>query len=311
MERMEAELYHSFIIQQEDHGMRLDKVIPKKFPLYSRSYIQRLIQHGHIRVNDKVTLKSAILQTGDLITISIPSPTPLGTKPIPQDIVVEIIYTHKDFLIINKPAGLLVHATNKESETFTLVDWLIQTFPTLTHIGTLERPGIVHRLDQYTSGLMIIPCTQEAYTLFGNLFQQREIKKTYLAVVQGHPDREGMIDLPIARNPIHRNKMTHKDPTGRAAITYYHVVEYFADANATLLELTPITGRTHQIRVHCAAIGHPIIGDTVYGQPSKLIPRQALHAYKLSFVFKNEEYVFQAEPPNNFLQLVFSLKKTN
>jgi 23S rRNA pseudouridine1911/1915/1917 synthase len=175
-------------------------------------------------------------------------------------------------------------------------------------VGAQDRPGIIHRLDKDTSGLMIIPRTHHAYNTFGSLFRNRTIHKTYYALVQGHPPKEGFIDLSIGRHPHIRVKMAtfDKEKTAhyikkgyriRTAFTHYRVIKYFTDY--ALVEFKPTTGRTHQIRVHASAIGHPIIGDETYGSSSVLIQRQALHAAKLQFQFDNEQFSFSINLPDD------------
>ena len=212
-----------------------------------------------------------------------------------------------DFYIIEKPAGLMVHRPSTSSVELTLIDWLVHQVPEIINIGHPERPGIVHRLDKNTTGLLIVPRTSRAHMLFSDLFKNRDIKKTYLAVVRGHPEKEGTIELPIGRDPITRNKMTVNGIEAREAVTRYKVLTYFE--NAALVEIYPVTGRTHQIRVHFKAIGHPLLGDQLYGTRSPLIKRHALHATQLTFDFKGKPYTFTSTPPQDFELLLSKLKK--
>jgi len=301
----------SFTIDEHQEPIRIDTFLSEHFTDYSRSFFQRLIKQNLIECNNKVVTKpSHIIESGDYITVTFPEKKKRTTKKIaPKSLEIEKIFEHPHFLIINKPAGLLVHETAGQDDRFTLVDWLIQTEEDIEQVGHEERPGIIHRLDKDTSGLMIIPRTNYAHNIFGQLFRNRDIKKTYLAVVKGHPDKSGVIDFPIARDTIHRKKMTHKNEKGRAAKTYYRVLQYFD--KAALVELKPITGRTHQIRVHLAAIGHPIIGDLLYGTKSKKIKRQALHAQKLEFNFENNHFSFSQEIPDDMKSLLNTLTPVN
>ena len=240
-----------------------------------------------------------VVKPTDAIAVQFP-PTP-EFKPkegVPKDLGVTIVHEHPDFFIINKPPHLMVHPPSSYSSEITLVDWLRAYFPELAGVGTVDRPGVVHRLDRGTSGLMIIARNPVSHNLFSDMFRLRTIKKTYIALVEGHPDKSGTIDFPIARDPHAKTKMTHRCTTGRSATTHYNVLEYFNDSS--LLELKPVTGRTHQLRVHCAGLGYPIIGDTQYGTQSKLIDRQTLHAQSLSFTFQGTQYSFTQEPPEDF-----------
>lgn len=302
-----------FKVSQKLSGGRIDKFISTQFPLYSRTFFNRLIEEGYIRLNGAVITKSSTpVCEGDTITVQFPAPRQLPETALKEkDPNIKIIFEHPHFLIIYKPEGLLVHSPSTTSTAPTLVDWLVLHFNDIKHVGYVDRPGIVHRLDKDTSGILIIPRTNHAHTVFGDLFREREIEKKYYAIVQGHPDSKGTIELPIGRCPISKIRMTtkvhpHSSVKMRTATTHYRVVEYFEDA--ALVEVRPITGRTHQIRVHFAAIGHPLIGDQVYGTKSKLIPRQALHAYSLAFQFGGQSHSFAKEPPEDFQNLIKKLR---
>ncbi len=295
------------------HGRRLDTFLTEQFPLYSRSFFSRLIDDGHISINKKSTTKSgAKLKEGDLITVTFPGPREIQEKALRErDLPIEVLFEHPHFMIIYKPAGLLVHPPSMKSTAATLVDWLLVNHATIEDVGYVDRPGIVHRLDKDTSGILIVPRTNYAHTVFGNLFRERSINKTYYAIVQGHPDKSGTINLAIGRDQIARTKMTTKKvPMNfqkmRNAVTHYKVIEYFNDA--ALVEVKPVTGRTHQIRVHFAAIGHPLVGDPVYGSKLKNFKRQALHAHSLSFMFEGKEYTFEKEMPDDMLELIKELR---
>lgn len=300
---------HTFTVKENSQTTRIDTILTQQFSEFSRSYFQRLLKNEHITCNNKIVKKPGTpVQAGDIITVHFP-PAEITREPrqLPAELSVEIIYEHPDFLIINKPAGLIVHNPSHYHTGPTLVDWLMQHFQEISNVGSYDRPGIVHRLDQYTSGIMVIPRTNYAHATFGVMFHDRTIKKEYLAVVEGHPEPEGTIDFPISRDPNKRNQMTHKQLHGRRAVTHYTVIEYYQ--NATLVLVKPITGRTHQIRVHFAAIGHPIIGDTLYGTKSKYIKRQALHAHALSFTYQNSPFQFSCDPPEDMQKLIKAQKK--
>lgn len=294
-------------VTQETEPRRIDVFLAQQFPSYSRSFFQRLIDDSFILINNKKVSKASILvQPGDVVDVQFPPlPEFLPKEDVPKNVGVTIVFTHPDFYIINKPAGLMVHPPSSYTTEVTLVDWLRAYFPELAGVGTIDRPGVVHRLDRGTSGLMIIARNAVSHKMFSDMFRNRTIQKTYVALVKGHPDKSGVIDFAISRDPQAKTKMTHRNPNGRHATTYYNVLHYFEDT--TLLELKPVTGRTHQLRVHCAAIGHTIIGDTQYGTPSKLIDHQALHAQKLAFIFQEREYEFCQELPEDFQKLLAGL----
>lgn len=296
-------------VSSEHEGGRLDKFLASQFVRYSRSFFNRLIEGGNVSINGAKELKSgASLKEGDTVTIQFPQPRVVQPKDLELDPPVEIVYEHPEFLILSKPAGLVMHAPSEMSQVITLVDWLVAHFQNITEVGYVDRPGIVHRLDKDTSGIVIIPRTNYAHGIFGDMFHDRKVKKVYYALVEGHPDRSGTIALPISRDPITRVKMSARaqGQKQREAETNYEVVEYFD--NAALVKVMPVTGRTHQIRVHFAAIGHPLIGDATYGKKSKDIDRHALHAQQLSFEFDNRPYTFEKEPPEDFQNLISRMR---
>ena len=293
-------------VLSEHAGTRLDTFLAERFLRYSRSFFARLITDEHVQVNGVIEAKARrSLKKDDIVTVQFPKPRVVQAKDVEIDPPVQVIYEEPNFLIVNKPAGLVMHAPSSRSDIITLVDWLLFHYKDLKEVGYVDRPGIVHRLDKDTSGLVIIPKTNYAHGIFGRLFHDRNIKKVYYALVEGHPDTSGTIDLAIGRDPITRVKMSAKlglTMPKRDAVTRYEVVEYFG--TATLVKVTPLTGRTHQIRVHFAAIGHPLIGDITYGNASKLINRHALHAQALSFEFDGKPYTFEKEPPKDFQNVV-------
>ncbi len=296
----------TYTVEQEYQGVRLDRVLTAKQPEHSRSYYKELIIDDCVTINGTIVSKpSCPLKCGDTITVTIPPVPQMGAQPLPkEDIGVRLVYEHKDFLVVYKPAGLLVHAPNDRNTEVTLVDWLVHTFKELKDVGPQERPGIVHRLDKGTSGLLIIPRHNKAHHTFSKLFHDRQIEKTYLAFVKDHTDKQGSIDEPIGRDPIKRHRMAVL-LSGREALTHYKVHTYYEEA--TLLELRIITGRTHQIRVHCASLGHPLLGDATYGSEHKRIKRQALHAYNVGFWYDNRWYSFSYDMPQDMKILQKSL----
>lgn len=297
------------IVDAASSSLRIDLYLVQHFPEYSRNFFQKLLETGNILVNGKPVLKSnSIVKAHDILTIIFPTAHALEGLPLPQeDLGVKILYEHPDFLIIYKPAGLVVHTPHEYSTMVTLVDWLIHHFKELQGVGPSDRPGIVHRLDKDTSGILVIPRNEQALTYFGALFRNRTIVKTYYALVSGQPPDSGTIEYPISRHPQQNHKMTHQHPRGRESVTHYTVLERFKDA--ALVEVKPITGRTHQIRVHFSALGYPIIGDAIYGTESDKIARQALHAYSLSFMYKDKFFSFVYAIPQDMLYLVESLRK--
>ena len=302
----------TFTRQHGEEVMRIDRYLTQQFPLYSRSFFKKLIEEGFIAVNEIVTLKqSTPVNPLDTIHVRFPSERIVESDAVcARNLNVEVLYTHEHFFIISKPAGLIVHPPTTKSMAVTLVDWLLVYHNDIKDVGYVDRPGIVHRLDKETSGIMVIPRTNNAHGFFSNQFEHRLISKKYIALVQGHPQKTGTVSLPIGRHPIQRTKMyafpedeaaIHRGPK-RSATTHYTVLEYFAQS--ALVEVAPITGRTHQIRTHFAAIGHSIIGDPVYGCKSKQIKRQALHAHSLSFTFMDIAYTFSAPLPEDFQKLI-------
>lgn len=301
-------------VTEDQEKQRIDQFLHIQLPAYSRSFFHRLIEDGLIKSNNKLVTKAGhIIKPHDLIQIDFPSKQPVTAQMLKAaQLPIEILYEHEHFMIINKPAGLLVHAANSTKTEISLVDWITHHIENIKHVGQIDRPGIVHRLDKLTSGLMIIPRTNYAYQQFNKLFHDRAIEKIYYAIVKGHPPKSSTIDLPIGRHPVERTKMSTFDPHRsthtkvRHAITHYEVEQYFEDA--ALLRVSLETGRTHQIRVHLAAIGHPIVGDVVYGTASPFINRQALHAQRLQFTFDNELFTFESKLPQDMENFLKQLK---
>lgn len=278
--------------------IRLDQYLFDTYQGYSRTYFQKLIEMGKVLVNGKPASKvSYKLKKNDIIALTFVQTHVFNLAPQPMKL--DVIFEHDDFVIINKQAGLLVHpaATTAPNEP-TLVGGLLHYFKELSVFDDLERPGIVHRLDKDTSGVILIARTIQAQIAFSAMFKDRHMHKKYLAIVRGEPPRDGTIDYPIGRHPNLRHKMSHVGLASREATTHYRTLTYFE--GHALVEASPVTGRTHQIRVHLAAIGHGIMGDNVYGFQSKLINRQALHAYQLNFTYKGQEFSFSASIPEDF-----------
>jgi len=266
----------SFVVNKS--GTRLDKYVAEKCPELSRAQAQKLIGEGYITVNDRAAKASLKLNIGDKVKVVIPPPPPSPLSP--EAIPLKILYEDDDVLVIDKPAGLTTHPAPGHPG-HTLLNAVLSHFPHLAEIGDSLRPGIVHRLDKDTSGVMLIAKNSAAQANLINQFKTHSVKKSYLVLVKGHltPER-GAIEAPIGRDSRDRKRMAVVSK-GREARTDYNVVKYIG--GYTLLEVKPETGRTHQIRVHFAAIGYPVVGDSVYGVKSSYLSRQFLHAYRLGF----------------------------
>jgi 23S rRNA pseudouridine1911/1915/1917 synthase len=296
-------------VPQDAAPTRVDIYIHDSLNLYSRTFIQRLINESKVLVNGKPVKASTLVVPSDSILISIEPEKPfysptfsLQEEEYLTQLEIKVLYEDDDFLVVNKPANLMVHKPSPYCTALTLVDWLYKYFSECIKVGHPERPGIVHRLDKETSGLMIVARTNVAHQHFSTMFKTRAIKKEYKAIVHGHCAPSGIIHLPIGRNPIKRNQMTIHGIEPRDSLTRYEVVRYY-DAY-TLVDVYPETGRTHQIRVHFKALGHPLIGDTTYGTQSSLIERHALHASTISFNFKGRPFTFHAPLPADMERLL-------
>ncbi len=290
-------------------GTRLDKHINEQHPEISRTQAQRLIEEGLVTVNGATGRPSYKVTGGDQISIIIPPPQPSALSA--ENIPLKIVYEDKDVIVVDKPAGLTVHPAPGHPE-HTLANAILSHIPEIADTGERERPGIVHRLDKDTSGLIIIAKNNQAHQNLTEQFKNRTVKKTYLTVVKGRvaPER-GTIEAPIGRDRSHREKMSITDNShGREARTKYHVIKHIG--SYSLLEAVPETGRTHQIRVHLAAIGYPVIGDQVYGVKSPLLGRQFLHAHRIIFKLPSsgEEVEFSSELPPDLAEALENIIKT-
>ncbi len=297
-----------FIVQSGDEN-RLDKFLARQLPGQSRSRLQAIIKDGGVTVNETVATKSGLaLLTGDKISICIPEVVPGNLEP--ESIPLDIVFENEHLVIINKPAGMVVHPAPGHASG-TLVHAALGNFGDLQGIGGEVRPGIVHRLDKDTSGLIIVAKNEKAHRWLQEQFRLRKVKKTYLALVDGKPPTpSGRVEAAIARDAAHRKQMTVvSDGRGRAAITEFHTVKQFNQH--TLVEAHPLTGRTHQIRLHMAFLGCPIVGDLVYGRkkPSLDLERHFLHAYQISIILpgESEARTFQAELPADLQTLLDQL----
>jgi len=276
---------------------RLDKFLVGLLQEFSRSRIQGLIADGCVDVNGLAAKKAGqSLESGSNVTVRIPPPAP--TTLIPEDIPLNIVFEDDDLIVINKPAGMVVHPAAGHSSG-TLVNAVLGYDPDLEGIGGEERPGVVHRLDKETSGLILLAKNERAHRWLQDQFRLRKVEKTYLALVDGKPPSpSGRVEAFIGRDPKQRKKMAIvSENKGRESISNYKTVEVFD--KHTLLEFHPQTGRTHQIRLHCAFLKCPIVGDKVYGRKNSTIElgRHFLHAYRLRIILPNEIEPIQFEAP--------------
>jgi 23S rRNA pseudouridine1911/1915/1917 synthase len=290
---------------------RLDKFLVRRLPEFSRARLQGLIADGFVLVGGSAAKKSGqLLDPGAEVRVRIPPPVPTGL--VGENIPLDIVFENEDLLVVNKPAGMVVHPAAGH-DTGTLVHAVLGYEPGLEGIGGEERPGVVHRLDKETSGLIVLAKNERAHRWLQDQFRLRHVEKTYLALVDGTPPTpSGRVEAPIGRDPKDRKKMAiqpiHK---GREAVSEYKTLETFKAH--TLLEFHPHTGRTHQIRLHCAFLGCPIVGDMVYGRrkPTAEIARHFLHAAKLRITLPGEKQprTFEAPLPAELQEVLQQLKR--
>ncbi|MDA0263667.1 MAG: RluA family pseudouridine synthase [Chloroflexi bacterium] len=284
---------------------RLDQYLVGLDTGLTRSQLQRLIADGQALVNGTPAKPSYKVRSGDQVTLSVPPPRPAGV--VAQDIPVNVVYQDQYLVVIDKPAGLAVHPGPGHPDS-TLVNALLAMCPDIKGIGGEIRPGIVHRLDKDTSGLMMVAKTHEAHTDLSAQIKARRVTKGYLGLVEGKPTpSNGKVDAPIGRHPRRRTRMAVV-VGGKEARTSYTVRESFREHS--LLELYLETGRTHQIRVHMAHIGHPLVGDTTYGKASPLVDRHFLHAFHLGFnhPLSGEPLEFRSSLPPDLLPAIDALR---
>ncbi|NLK08293.1 MAG: RluA family pseudouridine synthase [Firmicutes bacterium] len=295
-----------FVVPQHWAGGRLDHFITNEISEYSRSFLRRLLDQGLITVNGHSVKAGYKLRTGESVHIIIPPTKGLSVEP--EDILLDVVYEDADIIVVNKPAGMVVHPAFGNPGG-TLVNALKAHTSDLSDIGGAHRPGIIHRLDKDTSGVMVTAKNNYAHMAIAQQIKERQAERWYLALVFGNIVRnEGTVDAPIARHPVNRKKMAVCEG-GRNARTHYYVRERFGDY--TLVECRLETGRTHQIRVHLSYIRHPLVGDLVYGpKRNKLnLKRQALHAYRLGLYHPRQQKFVEFEAPlpqdiNNALKML-------
>jgi 23S rRNA pseudouridine1911/1915/1917 synthase len=262
-----------------DREKRLDQFLRERLPQYSRSRLQDWIEQGRVLVDGLPVKRSHLLKGAERIHVQPGELAPL--KATPEDLPLEVLYEDADVIAVNKPAGMVVH-TGAGRHSGTLVNAVLHRFGKLSSVGGDLRPGIVHRLDRFTSGVILVARQDAAHRHLAEQFAARQVEKIYVALVHGKvKSDQGRITTPIARDPVRRVRMTARLSAGRQAITSYQVLQRFTES--TLLEVKIGTGRTHQIRVHLASIKHPVVGDKLYGAPAGELGRYFLHARQITF----------------------------
>ena len=286
-------------------GLRLDQALARLLPEFSRSRLARWVRDGQVKLDGKRATPRAKVRGGEAIEVT-PSPEPAALAHVAEDIPLEIVFEDAALLVVNKPPGLVVHPGSGNWRG-TLLNALLKHAPVL---AAIPRAGIVHRLDKDTSGLLVVARTLAAQTDLVRQIQSRAVGRHYLAVAHGRVARGGVIEAPIGRHPVKRTRMAVV-ARGRSAVTHYQSVERYD--RATLLRLRLETGRTHQIRVHLSALGHPLVGDPVYGKRRSQIPfpRQALHAERLELLHPQtgKPMSWHADPPADMQELISSLRR--
>ncbi len=292
-------------------GMRIDKALSSKAEGFTRSHIQSVLSDGGVKVNGKTVSKSYKLSLGDEVIFTVPEPTLLSAEP--EDIPLDIVYEDSDLLVVNKPRGLVVHPA-PGNESGTLVNALMYHCKgSLSGINGVIRPGIVHRIDKDTSGLLIVAKNDFSHEKLALQIKDHSFKRQYRAVVHGNiKDDFGTVDAPIGRSAKDRKKMCVTDKNSRHAVTHYEVLDRFD--GFTYIKVTLETGRTHQIRVHMSYIGHPVAGDPVYGPKNGVtkLNGQCLHAGLIGFIHPRDgRYMeFESDLPDYFTAFLKTLKKT-
>ncbi|MBR3975159.1 MAG: RluA family pseudouridine synthase [Clostridia bacterium] len=298
------------LVSEENAGERLDKLIANEIPELSRNAVQKLINDSLVFVNSVAVSKSVKLKKGDEIVFEIPEPVELKAEP--QNIPVEIVYEDDDLLVVNKPKGMVVHPAPGNLDGTLVNALLYHCKGRLSGINGVIRPGIVHRIDKDTSGLLIVAKNDTSHAFLAEQIKEHSFKREYRAVVVGRmPNEKGTVDLPLGRSRNDRKKQAVNGLNPRNAVTHYEVLEHFNGFDYCRFSLE--TGRTHQIRVHSAALGRPVAGDTVYGSPKNTysLSGQCLHAALIGFIHPvTKEYMeFTSELPDYFTQFLNKISK--
>ncbi len=297
-----------FIAAPEDAGTRIDKLLSAQLSDMSRSALQKLTEDGSVLVGGKAVSKNYKLKNGDVITVDIPEPQELKAEP--QDIPIDIVYEDDALLVVNKPKGMVVHPAAGNPDGTLVNALLYHCKGRLSSINGVIRPGIVHRIDKFTSGLLMVAKTDKAHNSLAAQIKEHSFTREYNAVCVGRfKEPTGTINEPIGRSKFDRKKMCVTYQNSKEAVTHYEVIEELGQYSLVRFRLE--TGRTHQIRVHSAFIGHPVLGDDVYGRPYKGIEGQCLHAKKLGFVHpETGEYMeFDSQLPDYFTRILDKLRK--
>lgn len=299
-----------FRVEKENAGIRIDKYLSDNMEDISRSYLQKLLKEKSITVNEKEIKANYKVQEGDVVSVSVPEPE----KPdiLPEEIPLDILYEDDSLMVVNKPKDMVVHPSTGHLSGTLVNAVLFHCKGNLSGINGIMRPGIVHRIDKDTTGALLICKTDTCHRILAEQLKVHSITRKYRAVVQGNlKDDEGTIEGPVGRHPADRKKMAINYKNGKEAVTHYRVLERFG--NATYIECQLETGRTHQIRVHMASIGHPLLGDTTYGSSKNPyhLQGQALHAMVIGFLHPvtNTYMEFTAPLPEYFLKLLEKLRK--
>lgn len=303
---------YTFTPDDEQKNVRIDKFLSEQLPDQSRSYLQKILKEGNVTVNEKPVKANYKVQLSDTVRLELPEPE--NPDILPEDIPLDILYEDEDVLIINKPKGMVVHPSVGHY-THTVVNAVMfHCKDHLSGINGVMRPGIVHRIDMDTTGAIVICKNDMAHQSLADQLKEHSITRKYRALVHGNlKEDEGMVEGPIGRHPTDRKKMAINHKNGKPAVTHYKVLERFG--SYTFIECQLETGRTHQIRVHMASIGHPLLGDELYGNPKNLAMKglqgQTLHAMIIGFVHPStHEYMeFEAPLPEYFQNLLLKLSK--
>lgn len=295
-------------IDEDNAGVRIDKFLNSYFEEKSRSYLQGLIENNNVTINKKNIKSNYKLRKNDIIEVSLPKPAMLDVTP--EDIKLDILYEDSDVVVVNKAKGMVVHPA-VGNYTGTLVNALLYHCSDLSSINGVVRPGIVHRIDKDTSGVLVVAKNDNSHNFLATQLKEHSMKREYIALIEGHlKEKEGTIDKPLGRNKKDRLKMGIV-PDGKRAVTHYSVIKEFKDT--TLIKCVLETGRTHQIRVHLASIGHPLVGDLVYGYKKQKykVQGQMLHAKVLGFIHPvTKKYMeFEAPLSEEFENLINKLEK--